>query len=147
MKKIVRFSKFFNINIFNFFCFPSFFQFWRLITNFLFFGTIGFNFFFNMIFTYPLESINVRPRMFSNKVCTLCLFRSPWTGVSKSHTRPMSHNVTPFFTDQFIFRNILEHFFPTKREALVCIWAHSKDKIWKRKKKSFKRSNIPFSGL
>ncbi|CAH3196255.1 unnamed protein product [Porites evermanni] len=28
------------------------FQFWRLITNFLFFGTIGFNFFFNMIFTY-----------------------------------------------------------------------------------------------
>lgn len=28
------------------------YQFWRLITNFLFFGTIGFNFFFNMIFTY-----------------------------------------------------------------------------------------------
>ncbi|XP_013385390.1 derlin-2 isoform X2 [Lingula anatina] len=28
------------------------YQFWRLVTNFLFFGTIGFNFFFNMIFTY-----------------------------------------------------------------------------------------------
>jgi hypothetical protein len=27
-------------------------QLWRLITTFLFFGTIGFNFFFNMIFTY-----------------------------------------------------------------------------------------------
>ena len=27
-------------------------QVWRLITNFLFFGTFGFNFFFNMIFTY-----------------------------------------------------------------------------------------------
>ena len=29
------------------------FQLWRLFTNFLFFGTIGFNFLFNMIFTYP----------------------------------------------------------------------------------------------
>ncbi len=28
------------------------FQVWRLVTNFLFFGTIGFNFLFNMIFTY-----------------------------------------------------------------------------------------------
>jgi len=28
------------------------FQIWRLVTNFLFFGTIGFNFLFNMIFTY-----------------------------------------------------------------------------------------------
>jgi hypothetical protein len=28
------------------------FQLWRLITTFLFFGTVGFNFFFNMIFTY-----------------------------------------------------------------------------------------------
>lgn len=28
------------------------FQLWRLVTNFLYFGTIGFNFFFNMIFTY-----------------------------------------------------------------------------------------------
>jgi len=28
------------------------FQFWRLITTFLFFGPIGFNFLFNMIFTY-----------------------------------------------------------------------------------------------
>ncbi|CAH3110564.1 unnamed protein product [Pocillopora meandrina] len=28
------------------------YQFWRLVTNFMFFGTIGFNFFFNMIFTY-----------------------------------------------------------------------------------------------
>jgi len=28
------------------------FQLWRLITTFLFFGTIGFNFFFNIIFTY-----------------------------------------------------------------------------------------------
>lgn len=27
-------------------------QIWRLITTFLFFGTVGFNFFFNMIFTY-----------------------------------------------------------------------------------------------
>ncbi|XP_070572557.1 derlin-2-like [Ptychodera flava] len=28
------------------------YQLWRLVTNFLFFGTIGFNFLFNMIFTY-----------------------------------------------------------------------------------------------
>lgn len=28
------------------------FQIWRLITTFLFFGNIGFNFLFNMIFTY-----------------------------------------------------------------------------------------------
>ncbi|ELU04051.1 hypothetical protein CAPTEDRAFT_159615 [Capitella teleta] len=28
------------------------FQIWRLLTNFMFFGNIGFNFFFNMIFTY-----------------------------------------------------------------------------------------------
>ncbi|CAB3375834.1 Hypothetical predicted protein [Cloeon dipterum] len=28
------------------------YQLWRLVTTFLFFGTIGFNFFFNMIFTY-----------------------------------------------------------------------------------------------
>lgn len=27
-------------------------QVWRLITTFLFFGTFGFNFFFNMVFTY-----------------------------------------------------------------------------------------------
>lgn len=27
-------------------------QLWRLVTTFLFFGTFGFNFFFNMIFTY-----------------------------------------------------------------------------------------------
>lgn len=27
-------------------------QLWRVVTNFMFFGTIGFNFFFNMIFTY-----------------------------------------------------------------------------------------------
>lgn len=29
-------------------------QIWRLITNFLFFGPLGFSFFFNMIFLYPL---------------------------------------------------------------------------------------------
>ncbi|KDR23092.1 derlin-2 isoform X2 [Zootermopsis nevadensis] len=28
------------------------FQLWRLVTTFLFFGAVGFNFFFNMIFTY-----------------------------------------------------------------------------------------------
>ncbi|XP_075220931.1 derlin 2 isoform X1 [Lycorma delicatula] len=28
------------------------YQVWRLLTTFLFFGTVGFNFFFNMIFTY-----------------------------------------------------------------------------------------------
>ena len=28
------------------------FQVWRMFTTFLFFGTFGFNFFFNMIFTY-----------------------------------------------------------------------------------------------
>ena len=28
------------------------YQMWRLVTTFLFFGTFGFNFFFNMIFTY-----------------------------------------------------------------------------------------------
>ena len=32
--------------------FSSLLQLWRLITNFMFFGTIGFNFLFNMIFTY-----------------------------------------------------------------------------------------------
>ena len=39
------------------FCLPVFvklffFQVWRLITNFLYFGPIGFNFFFNLIFAY-----------------------------------------------------------------------------------------------
>jgi len=33
-------------------CLEFVFQLWRLITTFLFFGTVGFNFFFNMIFTY-----------------------------------------------------------------------------------------------
>lgn len=33
------------------------FQIWRLITNFLFFGPLGFSFFFNMIFLYPLVSV------------------------------------------------------------------------------------------
>lgn len=33
------------------------FQIWRLITNFLFFGPLGFSFFFNMIFLYPLISV------------------------------------------------------------------------------------------
>ncbi|XP_048509985.1 derlin-2 isoform X2 [Athalia rosae] len=39
---------------------------WRLITTFLFFGTVGFNFFFNMIFTYRycrmLEEVSFRGR-------------------------------------------------------------------------------------
>ena len=30
----------------------SFLQLWRLVTNFMYFGTIGFHFLFNMIFTY-----------------------------------------------------------------------------------------------
>lgn len=29
------------------------FQVWRLVTNFLFFGPLGFSFFFNMLFVYP----------------------------------------------------------------------------------------------
>ena len=33
-------------------CVNVFFQFWRLITNFTFFGTVGFSFLFNMIFLY-----------------------------------------------------------------------------------------------
>ena len=114
------FKVFSILTFFKFFCFPSFFQFWRLITNFLFFGTIGFNFFFNMIFTYPFESINVHPCMFSNNVGALCLFRSPLTGVSKSHTEPMSHNVTPFFTDQFraLFRALFPH---EKGSSAMCM--------------------------
>lgn len=32
--------------------FFSIFQLWRLVTNFLYFGPIGFNFLFNLIFTY-----------------------------------------------------------------------------------------------
>ena len=128
------FKVFSILRFFKFFCFPSFFQFWRLITNFLFFGTIGFNFLFNMIFTYPLESVNVRPCMFSNNVCALCLSGAQnleWANPILGLCLTMSHH---FFTDQFIFRNLLEHFFPTKTEALLCVWAHSKDKIWKRKK-------------
>lgn len=35
------------------------FQIWRLITNFLFFGPLGFSFFFNMIFLYPLVSVKL----------------------------------------------------------------------------------------
>ncbi|XP_046741176.1 derlin-2 [Diprion similis] len=42
------------------------YQLWRLITAFLFFGTVGFNFFFNMIFTYRycrmLEEVSFRGR-------------------------------------------------------------------------------------
>lgn len=34
------------------FCYWFLFQLWRLVTTFLYFGTFGFNFFFNMIFTY-----------------------------------------------------------------------------------------------
>nr|CAG32744.1 hypothetical protein RCJMB04_34k12 [Gallus gallus] len=34
-------------------------QIWRLITNFLFFGPLGFSFFFNMIFLYPLVSVRL----------------------------------------------------------------------------------------
>lgn len=34
----------------------SYFQIWRLITNYLFFGPVGFNFLFNMIFLYPSPS-------------------------------------------------------------------------------------------
>uniref|UniRef100_A0A8C0IG34 Derlin 2 n=1 Tax=Bubo bubo TaxID=30461 RepID=A0A8C0IG34_BUBBB len=33
------------------------FQVWRLITNYLFFGPVGFNFLFNMIFLYPSSSL------------------------------------------------------------------------------------------
>ena len=33
------------------------YQLWRLVTNFLFFGPIGFNFLFNMIFMYPIVSM------------------------------------------------------------------------------------------
>ena len=32
------------------------FQLWRFVTTFLFFGNLGFNFFFNMIFTYRFIS-------------------------------------------------------------------------------------------
>ena len=32
------------------------YQLWRLVTTFLFFGTFGFNFFFNMIFTYRYDN-------------------------------------------------------------------------------------------
>ncbi|PKU31768.1 derlin-3 [Limosa lapponica baueri] len=35
------------------------FQIWRLITNFLFFGPLGFSFFFNMIFLYPLVLVKL----------------------------------------------------------------------------------------
>lgn len=32
---------------------PTSLQVWRLITTFLFFGPLGFGFFFNMLFVYP----------------------------------------------------------------------------------------------
>lgn len=41
-------------------------QVWRLVTNYMFFGTVGFNFLFNMIFTYRycrmLEEVSFRGR-------------------------------------------------------------------------------------
>lgn len=40
------------LDIFNLISFVNVFQVWRLITTFLYFGTFGFNFFFNMVFTY-----------------------------------------------------------------------------------------------
>ena len=47
---ITPFQLYFNPNlIFNHY------ELWRLVTNFLFFGPIGFNFLFNMIFMYPLH--------------------------------------------------------------------------------------------
>ena len=100
------FKVFSILTFFKFFCFPSFFQFWRLITNFLFFGTIGFNFFFNMIFTYPLESINVHACMFSNNVCALCLSGThnlEWANPILGLCHTMSHHFlqTSLFLETF----------------------------------------------
>lgn len=45
---IYRFIETFRSGVIAILCF----QIWRVITTFLFFGNIGFNFLFNMIFTY-----------------------------------------------------------------------------------------------
>ena len=39
------------------------------------------------------------------------------------------------FTDQFIIRHVLGHFFPVKTESPPCLWAHSKYKVSKSKTK------------
>uniref|UniRef100_A0A8C4XQ53 Derlin n=1 Tax=Falco tinnunculus TaxID=100819 RepID=A0A8C4XQ53_FALTI len=46
------------------------FQVWRLITNYLFFGPVGFNFLFNMIFLYPSLSLFSFPGKQSSRVQT-----------------------------------------------------------------------------
>lgn len=62
------------------------YQLWRLVTTFLFFGTFGFNFFFNMVFTYRycrmLEEGSFRGRtadfvmmfIFGGVLMTFCAF-------------------------------------------------------------------------
>lgn len=52
-----------------------FLQVWRLVTNFLFFGPVGFNFLFNMIFLYPLSHVYFGKR---EKVWTLLSFFLTW---------------------------------------------------------------------
>lgn len=63
------------------------FQFWRLLTNFVFFGTFGFNFLFNMIFLYPLrwiycvefDACSLIPESLSRiNLCQFSFIASPW---------------------------------------------------------------------
>ncbi len=57
-------------------------QVWRLITNFLFFGPLGFSFLFNMIFLYPflavgrlwyVEEVCTQKHILRVSVCLLCI--------------------------------------------------------------------------
>ncbi len=57
-------------------------QAWRLITNFLFFGPLGFSFLFNMIFLYPflavgrlwyVEEVCTQKHILRVSVCLLCI--------------------------------------------------------------------------
>ncbi|XP_059236665.1 derlin-2 isoform X3 [Mustela nigripes] len=63
------------------------FQIWRLITNFLFFGPVGFNFLFNMIFLYPLLSgISVRPGSLRREYSIPSRERSGFVEASLEHS-------------------------------------------------------------
>ena len=53
------------------------FQIWKLITNFLFFGPVGFNFLFNMIFLYRYCRM-LEERLFPRSDSRLCIYVPFW---------------------------------------------------------------------
>ena len=81
-------------------------------------------------------------------VCGLCLIpqregNSLWLWASNSHTRPMSWR----FTDRFIFRHILGHFFPRKWNLHHVYERVRSIRYQKGKLNVIKRQKISFLGL